>query len=96
MPSVHFTADAKLSLGLEARSEAGYRTVLYSGNLGGGTLRISTVIDGYEAWVPDSKLTAATVDDNGDVVKMISFSASGNILVSLTGSTAPDVYVAGH
>lgn len=90
-----FSADAVWNVGLEAQCDVGYRTLAYSGSLGGGTLQISTqVADGGDI-IPlaDAKLTAAKLDGNGDVVRQMTFSSSGNIFVTLTGSTTPTAKV---
>ncbi|MGG7535364.1 hypothetical protein [Rhizobium sp. 12,4] len=90
-----FTADADWVVGLEAQCDVGYRTVAYTGSLGGGTLRIWTqVADGGGLTpVADSKLSAGTVDGNGDVVQQLTFQSSGSITVKLTGSTNPNAVV---
>ena len=41
----------------------------------------------------DAKLSAATVDDNGDAVMQVTFRTTGTIIVKLTGATAPSVKV---
>ncbi|MBY2992504.1 hypothetical protein HF272_13800 [Rhizobium leguminosarum] len=89
-----FSADYDWNVGLEAQCRAGYRTVAYSGSLGGGTLQLLTQVqDGDLIALADAKLTAATVDDNGDVVRQMTFSSSGNVWVRLSGSTAPTAKV---
>lgn len=86
------------TLDLPGSSDRGYRCAVYSltGNgLSGGTLRFWSTIDGVKVPIPNSKLTATTLDDNGDLVQMISFSAGGTISVQLTGAGAsPNVTVA--
>lgn len=94
MPKHAFTDDDEWNFGIEARSDVGFRTMVYDGDLGGGTLQIFTDIEGVKTPVPDSKLDAATVDGNGDDVQQVTFQSSGNVYVHLTGSTAPDVTVA--
>lgn len=77
-------------MGIDGQCEAGYRTLAYSNSLGGGMLQVfSQTQDGDKVAVSDSKLTAATLDDNGDVIRQMTFSTSGNIWVHLTGATAP-------
>jgi hypothetical protein len=94
MPTKTFSTNEKWNAGIEAQCQAGYRTLAYSGSLGGGTLRISTQIEGgVDVPLADAKLTAATVDDNGDVVKQVVFQSSGNVFVELTGATTPTAVV---
>lgn len=94
MPKHTFSGDETWNAGIEAKCDAGYRTLVFSGSLGGGTLQISTSIEGVESTVPDSKLSAATLDGNGDAVKQMTFQTSGNISVTLSGSTSPTATVA--
>lgn len=93
--AVHtFSANEEWNAGLEAQCDAGYRTVAYSGSLGGGTLQIFTQVPGgSKIALADAKLTAARLDDNGDVVRQVVFQSSGNIWIHLTGSTAPTAIV---
>ncbi|KQV31205.1 hypothetical protein ASE23_06820 [Rhizobium sp. Root73] len=94
MPVKSFTADAEWNVGLQGQTDAGYRTLSYSGSLGGGTLQIlSQVSDGDKTALPDTKLTVAKVDSNGDIIRQLVFRTSGNIFVTLTGSTAPTAKV---
>ncbi|RVK75415.1 hypothetical protein CN154_15030 [Sinorhizobium meliloti] len=96
MPTKTFSADtvAPVSFGIEARSDAGYRVLSYSGSLGGGTLRVHTQVDGGEIVpVPDSKLAAADVDGDSDPKQQLVFTSAGNVFVSLTGATAPNCKV---
>lgn len=94
MPVKSFTADAEWNVGLEGQTDVGYRTLSYSGGLGGGTLQIlSQVRDGDKIALPDAKLTVAKVDSNGDVVRQLVFRTSGNVFVTLTGSTTPTAKV---
>lgn len=90
-----FSADAEWNVGLEAQCDVGYRTLAYSGSLGGGTLEIFTQVqDGGDLIaLADAKLTTGTLDDNGQIVRQMTFSSSGNIWVKLTGSTAPTAKV---
>ena len=92
-----FTADGVWNTGVPGRSEAGYRCLKYSGTLGGGTLSVHSLSDEVDSGtgatvetpLADAKLSAATVDDNGDVVRQMTFQTTGSIVVKLTGSTAP-------
>jgi hypothetical protein len=94
MPLHQFTDNAEWNAGVEARSDVGYRTLAYDGDLGGGTLRVWTQAEGTaKTPVPDTKLSAATVDGASDVIKQLTFRSSGNVFVHLTGATAPDVTV---
>lgn len=94
MPKQRFQTNEKRNFGIDARSDVGYRTLSYDGNLGGGTLRISTQVeDAAETFLADAKLSNATVDSNGDVVKQVVFRSSGNVFVTLSGATTPDVTV---
>lgn len=89
-----FSGNEEWNVGLEAQCDVGYRTLSYSGELGGGTLQILTQIrDGDKVPLADAKLTVAKVDDNGDVIRQIVFRSSGNIWVRLTGSTTPTAKV---
>ncbi|MCT7662317.1 hypothetical protein [Shinella kummerowiae] len=90
-----FTANEEWNAGLEARSDAGYRMLSYNGSLGGGTLQIFTQGQGGapKVAVPDSKLSAAKVDSNGDPIQQVVFISAGNVWVHLTGATAPNVTV---
>lgn len=94
MPAKNFEDNASHNFGLDAKAESGYRVLAYSGDLGGGTLQISTIIDGVTSIVPDSKLTAATLDGNGDAIKQVVFKSAGAVVVALSGATAPNVTVA--
>jgi hypothetical protein len=88
------TAATGVSFGIEARSDAGYRVLSYSGGLGGGTLRVHTQIEGADIVpVPDTKLAIGDVDGKGDVKQQLQFTSAGNVFVSLTGSTAPNCKV---
>lgn len=93
-----FTTNTEWAPGLEAKNDAGYYAMSYVSNggagLGGGTLRVWTDIDGVKVPVPNSKLTAAKLDDNGDAIQTIIFSAAGAISVALTGATTPNITVA--
>lgn len=95
MPVRTFIGNAEWNAGIDAQCDAGYRTLTYSGSLGGGTLGIHTQISGGpKVPVSDAKLSAATVDDNNDVVQQLTFRSSGNVFVVLSGATAPNVTVA--
>ena len=87
------TADGEWNTGYSGKTDPGYYTLAYSGSLGGGTLRIYSTIDEIKTPVPNSKLSAATVDDAGDVVQQVIFSTSGTISVALSGATAPNVTI---
>ncbi len=96
-----FTADATWNTGVPGYSENGYRCLKYSGSLGGGTLSIHSLSNEVdqetgatiETPLADAKLSAATVDDNGDAVMQVTFRTTGTIIVKLTGATAPSVKV---
>lgn len=96
-----FTADAVWNTGIPGQSDAGYRCLKYSGDLAGGTLSIHSLsqeVDqetgaAIETPLADAKLSAVTVDDNGDTVKQVIFSTTGTIVVKLAGATAPSVKV---
>lgn len=94
MPTKAFTADAVWDVGLEAKCDAGYYCLAYDGDLGGGSLELWTNIDGLIVPVPNGKLDDTMLDDNGDLVQMVIFSAAGSIIVELDGATDPDVTVA--
>lgn len=94
MPKTTFTDNGEWNASMPGRSDAGYRALSYDGDLGGGTLQVWCSIEGVKVPVPDSKLSLATEDANGDPVQLIIFSAAGEIYVTLTGATAPDVAVA--
>lgn len=93
MPIQTFTTDDTKTFGIEAKCDAGYRVMGYrtvsGAALGGGTLRILTQPQGGGAPVPlaDSKLTASTLDDNGDAVQQVTFISAGNVYVQLSGSS---------
>lgn len=97
----HFTADGSWNTGIPGHSETGYRALKYSGSLGGGTLSLHSLsIDvdqdtgaAIETPLADAKLSASTVDDNGDAVQQVVFSTTGTVVVKLAGATAPDVKV---
>lgn len=76
-----------------AANRTDFRTLAYEGDLGGGTLRLYTLIGDVDVPVPDSKLSAATLDSQGEVVKSFPFRSAGQIKVELSGATAPDVIV---
>lgn len=94
MPAVTFEDNAEKSLGIDARSDAGYRTLAYDGDLGGGTLAVFTAIDGVKTPVSGAVLSAATVDEDEAVIVQLNFQSSGTVWVHLTGATDPDVTVA--
>lgn len=96
-----FTADGFWNTGIPGYSDAGYRCMKYAGSLGGGTLSIhslSTDVDqatgeAIETPLTDAKISAATIDDNGDPVQQITFSTTGTIIIKLSGSVGADVKV---
>lgn len=96
-----FTADGTWNSTVPGYSEGGFRCLKYSGDLGGGTLSIhslSTEVDPetsatVETPVANAKLSAATVDGNGEAISQVVFQTTGTIVVKLTGATAPDVLV---
>lgn len=97
--AVIFDANAEKSVsGLDAKSDSGFRTMVYKSNggagLGGGTLEIFTELEGVKTPVPNSKLTAATLDDNGQAIQQVTFSSAGIVWIHLTGATTPDITVA--
>lgn len=94
MPVHTYSDNEDWNSGIEAQSDRGYRTLVYKDSLGGGTLEIFTSIEGVKTPVPDSKLTAATVDGNGQAVQQVTFQSSGTVYVKLTGATAPTATVA--
>lgn len=93
-----FTEDFSWNTGMPGRSDAGYRCLKYSGTLGGGTLSVHSLSEdidpatafSVETPLADAELSAATLDDNGDVVRQMTFQTTGTIVVKLTGSSAPD------
>jgi hypothetical protein len=95
MPTKTLTQNGTENMGIEAKSEAGYRVLSYSGTLGGGTLQLLTQCGegADQVPVPDSKLSAANVDGNGDPIRQMVFVSAGNVLVSLTGASAPNCKV---
>lgn len=94
MPKVTFTDNDDETFRIEAAAPPGKRVLAYSGDLGGGTLAVSTIIEDVEAPVADAKLSAATLDGNGDAVKQLVFESAGRVKVTLSGATAPNVTVA--
>ncbi|ATN34727.1 hypothetical protein ACO34A_13045 [Rhizobium sp. ACO-34A] len=96
-----FTDNADWNTGMPGRSESGYRCLKYSGSLGGGTLSVHSLSEDVdqetgltiETPLADAELSAATVDDNGDAVKQMTFQTTGTIVVKLAGATAPSVKV---
>lgn len=95
MATKTFTADGTESFGIDAKCDIGYRVLSYSGDLGGGTLRVKT--RAAEAtdlvYVPNAKLAAATDDANGDTAYQVVFQSSGQVHVELSGATDPDCTV---
>lgn len=85
MPVKTFTTNEEWNVGIEARSDVGYRTLSYSGTLDGGTLQISTQIaEGDKIAIADGKLNATKLDDNGDMIRQMVFQSSGNVFVTLS------------
>lgn len=94
MPQHTFTSNEEWNAGIDGWTEAGFRTLAYSGNLGGGTLKLkSRFEDGIVVPVSDGELNATMVDDNSDVIQQVTFQTAGTILVELTGATTPNVTV---
>lgn len=96
MPTKTLVADtaAPVSMGIDARTDVGYRVLSYSGSLGGGTLRVHTQVEGADVVpVPNTKLAIGDVDAKGDVKQQLVFTSAGNIFISLTGATAPNCKV---
>ncbi|WP_377299612.1 hypothetical protein [Rhizobium sp. SGZ-381] len=90
-----FTDNSTKNFGIDAKCDAGYRVLAYSGSLGGGTLQVFTKAGDASALVPlaDAKLSAAKLDDNGDAIKQMVFVSAGQVHVTLSGATAPNVEV---
>lgn len=88
-----FTANGEWEPDFPAANRTDFRTLAYEGSLGGGTLQLFTLIGSVDVAVPDSKLTAATVDSQGTVVQSYPFRSAGKIRVVLSGATAPNVTV---
>ncbi|MCZ4076292.1 hypothetical protein [Agrobacterium sp. LMR679] len=44
MPTKTLTQNGTENMGIEAKSDAGYRVLSYSGSLGGGTLQLLTSV----------------------------------------------------
>lgn len=95
MKTVSMTENGEHNMGFEARSDAGYRVLSYSGSLGGGTLRVKTQLPdgGDKVPVPNSKLNATMNDAAGDLKQQLVFQAAGTIFVELTGATNPNCKV---
>ncbi|MGR6465401.1 hypothetical protein [Rhizobium sp. PAMB 3182] len=96
-----FTANDSYLPGINGEAMHGYRMLKYTGDLGGGTLSVSSLsLDTdpdtgatIETPVADGKLDAASVDGNGDARKQLAFQTSGPIKVTLSGATDPDCKV---
>ena len=97
MPTKTFTQNtsAPETFGIEARCDGGYRVMSYSGNLGGGTLRLFTQpnMNADPTPVPDGKLSASKLDSNNDAIQQVVFVSAGNVLVTLSGATNPNFTV---
>lgn len=95
MTTKTFSADGTQNFALDAKCEIGYRVLSYSGDLGGGTLRVKTKAAdaGDLVYVPNAKLSATTDDANGDTAFQVVFQSSGQVHVELSGATDPDCTV---
>ncbi len=94
MPQHRFQTNEEYNFGIDGWTEAGFRMLAYSGNLGGGTLKLKSRFDGgIVVPVSDGELNATMTDDNGDVIQQVTFQTTGTIVVELTGATTPDVTV---
>lgn len=89
-----FTNNGEWVPDFPAINRTDYRTLAYEGSLGGGTLRLYTQLGDVDVPVPDSKLSAATLDTQGEVVQSFPFRVSGQIKIVLSGATGPNVRVA--
>ncbi len=96
MAQNHFTANGTWTVGVDAAADRGYRTVAYNGNLGGGTLAVSTNFgaDVGDVPVPNAKMAAGKNDGNGDAIKQLVIQSAGNLKITLSGATNPDCWVA--
>ena len=90
-----FTDNGSFDTGIAAASGNQWHTLAYDGDLGGGTLQVFGRAGGGAAAVPipDSKLAAGRTDGNGDTVKVFRFVPFGEIRVTLSGATSPDVTI---
>jgi len=88
-----FTADDTWVTRKKFFTNRSKKILKYSGDLGGGTLRIYSESYGFVTPVPDSKLSIDTVDSNGDAIQEIVFLTTGKMIIELTGSTNPNVTV---
>lgn len=97
----HFTADGSFMPGVNGEASHGYRMLKYAGDLGGGTLSVSSLshdVDpdtgaAIETAVAGATLDAASTDGNGDALYQLTFKTSGPIKVTLAGATDPDCKV---
>ncbi|MCI5075635.1 hypothetical protein [Oricola sp.] len=100
MPKYLFTDNDDWEIGFEAMHDPGYRTLIWpdsgesNGDFGGGTLQVLTNIDGVIAAIPDSKVTAASVDGAEDQLQQLVFVSGGSVIVRLSGATNPNLQVA--
>lgn len=94
MAETVFTDNGEWTPDIPSANRTDYRTLAYSGSLGGGTLSLVAIVGSVEAPVPDSRLSAATTDTQGQVVKSFPFRSAGRIKVVLTGATSPNATVA--
>lgn len=95
MPTKIITADGDYNFGIDAKSDSGYRVLMYTGSLGGGTLKLYTKPNDATTKVPvsNAELSTSTLDDGGDVVQQLVFMSAGQVIVNLSGSTAANVEV---
>lgn len=91
MATKTMTADETWATGVQANRE--YNMLSYEGSLGGGTLRVYSDNAGVYSPLADSKLSAATVDGNGDAIQQMIFQTVGTITVVLSGAAGPNVEV---
>lgn len=89
-----FRQNGTWDTGIKQLFRTDFRTLVYDGTLGGGTLQLLVEIDGVVAPIPDSKLNATMVDGNGDVIRSFPFRSAGAVKVVLAGAEAPNVTVA--
>jgi hypothetical protein len=95
MPLKTLLDNTLTNMEIDAESSAGFRTLTYDishsgGSLGGGTLCVFTEPhpDMNPVRVPDAKLSAAKLDDNGDVVQQLTFQGAGTVWVQIAGASS--------
>lgn len=94
MKTVTFTDNGEVNMGFDARTEVGYRILSYSGALGGGTLRVKTLVEGGDPVpIANAKLNATMNDTNGDLRQQLIFQSAGTVYVELSGAVAPNCKV---